>query len=248
LRARTASMLESHAPRVSVEGFEGPLDLLLELIEEKQLDIMSVRLGDLADDYLARVHALSTLPSDEVAAFLAIGSRLVLIKARSLLPQPSTEETHEPEADEEELRLRLIEYQKVRESARSLRERIQEGRRAFHREGGSLDLPPQGGDPAALAAAWTRVLDLARAAPSEEMVAPAERYSVEQRTEEIDELLEVQPSLTFTTLLGARPTLRFAIVTFVALLDLFRRGAIDIVQEELFGEISIRRREPKPSG
>jgi segregation and condensation protein A len=245
---RTESMLDPHAPHVAVEGFEGPLDLLLQLIEEKQLDIVSVPLGDLADEYLARVQALPTLPSREVAAFLVIGSRLVLIKARSLLPQPTREESAETEADEAELRQRLLEYQQVRESARSLRERLQEGRRGFHREGGTPDLPPHGGDPAALAAAWNKVLELARSAPAEEIVAPAERYSVEQRTAEIEELLDVHRALTFTTLLGVRPTLRFAIVTFVALLDLFRRGAVDIVQQELFGEIAVVRKEPTLHG
>lgn len=246
--SRTENMLEPQAPHVAVEGFDGPLDLLLELIEEKRLDILTVRLADLADEYLDRVRALPELPSEEVAAFLVIGSRLVLIKARSLLPQPSADEVTESEADEEELRQRLLEYQAVRESARSLRGRLEEGRRAFHREGGTPDLPPHGGDAAALAAAWHRVLDLAKSAPADEMIAPAERYSVEQRTAEIEELLDVHRQLTFNTLLGVRPTLRFAIVTFVALLDLFRRGIVDLAQAERFGEIVVTRRQVASSG
>src|SRR2546428_12859128 len=80
--------MESQAPRVTVEGFDGPLDLLLELVEEKKLDILTVRLGDLADAYLARVRAMAALPADEVSAFLALASRLVLLKTRSLLPSP----------------------------------------------------------------------------------------------------------------------------------------------------------------
>ncbi len=79
--------MESQAPRVTVEGFDGPLDLLLELVEEKKVDILTVRLGDLADAYLARVRAMAALPADEVSAFLALASRLVLLKARSLLPR-----------------------------------------------------------------------------------------------------------------------------------------------------------------
>src|SRR5205814_82261 len=80
------AVMESQAPRVTVDGFDGPLDLLLELVEEKKLDILTVRLGDLADAYLARVRAMAALPADEVSAFLALASRLVLLKARSLLP------------------------------------------------------------------------------------------------------------------------------------------------------------------
>ena len=233
-------MMESRAPHVAVEGFEGPLDLLLELIEQQRLDILTVRLGDLADAYLARVRALAELPAEEVAAFLVIGSRLVLIKAKSLLPQPSTEELASAEADEEELRLRLLEYQAVRERAAMLRSRLDEGRRAFHREGGTVELPPRGGDSGALAAAWEKVLALARSARDEETVAPGERYSVEDRAREIESLVQVQAAVSFSTLLAEGPTLRFAIVTFLAILDLFRRGVIDLDQEELYGEITLR--------
>src|SRR3977135_2301535 len=90
-------MLGPEGPHVTVEGFDGPLDLLLELVEEKKLDILTVRLGDLADEYLARVRAMPTLPADEVSAFLALASRLVLLKARSLLPslEPLAEEESE---------------------------------------------------------------------------------------------------------------------------------------------------------
>lgn len=238
-------MLEHRTPSVAVEGFEGPLDLLLELIEEQRLDILTVRLGDLADEYLARVQALPALPSEEVASFLVLGSRLVLIKARSLLPQPTAEQLGEAEADERELRERLLEYQTVRERAQALRERL--AARAFHREGGTVEFPPRGGDTTALAAAWRKVLELARAAPREELVAPGERYSAEERAVEIESRLLVHSEMRFSTLLLERPTLAFAIVTFLAILDLYRRGVIDLRQEELFGEITVIRRQA-PSG
>ena len=241
-------MLESRAPRVSVEGFEGPLDALLELIEERRLDVLTVRLGDLADAYLAKVRGLAELPSEEVAAFLVIASRLVLIKARSLLPQATAEEIRSAEADEAELRARLLEYQVVRERAAAFRARLDEGRRAFHREGGTVELPPRGGDMSALTAAWQKVLALARAAREEEIVAPGERYSVEDRAQEIEELLAVRREVPFTTLLVERPTLRYAVVTFLAILDLFRRGLIDLEQADLFGEITVRKREVRANG
>ena len=147
-------MMESQAPRVSVDGFDGPLDLLLELVEEKKLDILTVRLGDLADAYLVRVRAMPSLPADEVSAFLAIASRLVLLKARSLLPSlaPLAEEEGE---SEEELRARLLEYAVVRERASVLGARLRAGERAFHREGGTVELPPRGGEVDALASAWS---------------------------------------------------------------------------------------------
>ena len=234
--------MDSQAPRVTVEGFDGPLDLLLELVEEKKLDILTVRLGDLADEYLARVRAMPSLPADEVSAFLALASRLVLLKARSLLPslEPLAEEETE---SEEELRLRLLEYAVVRERARALGARLRAGERAFHREGGTIELPPRGGEVDALASAWSRVLALAARQREEDIVAPAERYSVEQRTAEIEALVAAQGQVSFATLLAGAPTVEFAVVTFIALLDLYRRGVIDLSQDELFGDIRITGRE-----
>src|SRR5213594_4979698 len=143
--------MESQAPRVTVEGFDGPLDLLLELVEEKRLDILTVKLGDLADAYLARVRALEALPAEEVSAFLALASRLVLLKARSLLPSLEPLPVEEGET-EEELRARLLEYAVVRERAGALGDRLRAGERAFHREGGTpLGVPPRGGEVTALA-------------------------------------------------------------------------------------------------
>jgi segregation and condensation protein A len=234
--------MESQAPRVSVEGFDGPLDLLLELVEERKLDILTVRLGDLADSYLARIRAMASLPADEVSAFLALASRLVLLKARSLLPslEPLPQEDVE---SEEELRARLLEYAIVRERASALGARLRAGERAFHREGGTVELPPRGGEVDALALAFGRVLALATRQREEDIVAPGERYSVEQRTAEIEALVAAQERVSFATLLGETPTVGFAVVTFIALLDLYRRGVIDLAQDELFADIVITRRE-----
>jgi segregation and condensation protein A len=239
-------VLESRAPHVSVEGFEGPLDMLLELIEEQRLDILTVRLGDLAEAYLARIQGLAALPTEEVAGFLVIGARLVLIKARTLLPQEGGE--LQSEAPESELRERLLEYQVVRERAAALRTRLAGGQRAFHREGGSVDLPPRGGDVTALSAAWEKVLALARSAREEDLVAPGERYNVEDRAREIEELLRGRDRVAFSALVAEKPTLRFAVVTFLAILDLFRRGLVDLEQRELFGEITISLRERSGGG
>src|SRR5205823_6512785 len=117
------------------------------------------------------------------------------------------------------------------------------GERAFHREGGTVELPPRGGDSDALAAAWSRVLALATRARREEAEVPPERYSVQQRTAEIEELIAREGSVSFATLLGEDPTLSFAIVTFISLLDLYRRVVIDLRQDELFGEILVTRKE-----
>ncbi|MDP9264741.1 MAG: segregation/condensation protein A [Chloroflexota bacterium] len=236
-------MIGPGSPHVTVDGFDGPLDLLLELALEKRLDIQTVRLAVLADDYLARVRAVEALPAEEVAAFLHLASRLVLLKARSLLPSPQTPVEESPEESEEELRARLIEYAAVRERASLLADRLRAGERAFHREGGTVELPPRGGSSGALAAAGAKALALAVKEPPEQVAAPGERYSVEDRTAEIASLLAERGRISFSELLGDGPTLGFAIVTFIALLDLHRGLVAEIDQDELFGEIVVTARE-----
>lgn len=241
-------MLGQEGPNVTVEGFDGPLELLLQLVEEKKLDILTVRLGDLADAYLARVRALDILPADEVASFLALASRLVLLKARSLLPSLAPLAEEDELESEAELRARLIEYAVVRERAGQLGDRLRSGERAFHREGGSApDLPPRGGEVTALAAAWTRVLALASRVREDEQMAPGERYSVEDRTGEIELIVVERGEVSFSELLGPAPTLGWAVVTFIALLDLYRRIVIDLEQNALFTDIVIKKKErPTP--
>src|SRR5207245_5902326 len=106
------------------------------------------------------------------------------------------------------LRLRHIEYATAKGRAEALGDRLRAGDRAFHREGGTVELPPKGGNPDALAAAWLKVLTLTRRT-EEEVEIPGERYSVEQRTAEIEALIAEQPAVTFATLLGDRPTLGY---------------------------------------
>jgi segregation and condensation protein A len=237
-------MLGHQGPNVTVNGFDGPLEMLLELVEEKKLDILTVRLGDLADRYLAHVRALGALPADEVASFLALASRLVLLKARSLLPSLAPLADEDEGESEEELRARLIEYAVVRERAGALGDRLRSGERAFHREGGTpFDLPPRGGEVSALSAAWTRVLTLATRTREEDLMAPIERYSVDDRTREIELMVQERGEVTFSELLGRAPTLEWAVVTFISLLDLYRRAVIDLEQNTLFTDIVISTRE-----
>jgi len=172
----------------------------------------------------------------------------VLLKARSLLPSLAPLVEEDEFETEEELRARLVEYAVVRERAGQLGDRLRSGERAFHREGGtSVALPPRGGEVTALAAAWTRVMALASRTREEDQMAPGERYSVEDRTSEIELIVNERGEVSFSELLGPAPTLGWAVVTFISLLDLYRRIVIDLEQNELFTDIVIRKKErPTP--
>ena len=120
----TPVQLELH-----LEAFDGPLELLLLLIEQRRLPITQVSLAEVADQYLAQVHALPTLDPELLADFLAIGSRLLLLKSRALLlsdePDPATEEVAS------DLTERLITYRVFRAAAEVLRDLEQRGARTY---------------------------------------------------------------------------------------------------------------------
>ena len=139
VQARTAT---SHALtyRVTLEVFEGPLDLLLRLVEREELDITGVSLAAVADQYLAYVAALQEVSAANLADFLVIAARLLLIKSRSLLPRPECEtDVSEQEDVGEQLAQQLLEYKRFKEVAANLREIEAVGLRAFSR----IAPPPQ---------------------------------------------------------------------------------------------------------
>ena len=122
-------------------GFAGPLDLLLQLIESRQLDVLTVPLAAMADAYVERL-ANHPVPADELADFVAIASQLILLKSRRLLPGDALPAglLPEDEPDEDELRRRLVEYRALRDAARVLGE-WDMARPAYRREPREADLP-----------------------------------------------------------------------------------------------------------
>src|SRR5438270_1799983 len=124
MRAPTAVQLELH-----LESFDGPLELLLLLIEQRRLPITKVSLAQVADQYLAQVHAQPSLDAELLADFLVIGGKLLLLKSRALLlteaPDQEVEEVASDLAD------RLATYRVFRAAAEALRELEQRGERMY---------------------------------------------------------------------------------------------------------------------
>ena len=120
--------------QVSLDVFEGPLDLLLKLIERKQLDISKVALAEVADSFLGYVSAHPDIPSAPLASFVWIASKLILIKSQALLPRPPIPVAGDEDEDPgDELVRRLEAYKRVKEAARWLREREVAGLRSYER-------------------------------------------------------------------------------------------------------------------
>jgi len=126
---------------VRLPAFEGPLDLLLHLIERRELDITAISLGTVTDQYLEYVELLEEVEPSTLADFLTVAAQLMLIKSRLLLPQPEPEDVPEEEDPAEALARRLEEYRQFKQVAAGLRDRETKGLRAYKRGGPLPDFP-----------------------------------------------------------------------------------------------------------
>ncbi len=232
-QAPTATQL-----RLQLEVFEGPLELLLTLIEQRRLPITRVSLAQVADQYLEQVHALPTLDPDLLADFLAIGGRLLLLKSRALLLTDEADPTEEDSPSD--LEQRLVEYRIFREAALRLQALEQRAERAYptSREPTFSSAPPPLIPPSLeqLANVWKR---LQRQKPREVEVAAISRTSVDERRVRILDLLRHRPRLPFSEVAGE--TVDEVVAAFLAVLELFRRSRIRVEQASLYGELILSR-------
>lgn len=223
---------------ISSPAFCGPLALLLELIEKRRLPITQVSLAEVADQYLERMHSAEGVNAEVLADFLTIGARLLLIKSRALLPSPPRYEDEEDVAAD--LEQRLLEYRIFKEAAEKLREIEEEGRRSYPRQN-----PPDYGDapeppldkipPEALARAMARMLKALEPDPDRLPLTP--RVTVEERIAQLIEQLQKRRYATFSQIGG--DTVDQVVATFLAILELMRRGMLVAEQDAPFTEIRI---------
>ncbi len=243
--APAQTLVENHSVcRVQLDAFDGPLDLLLTLIKDQQLDIATVPLATVAEQYLAYVRMMEALDIEVAAEYLVIAATLVFLKSRALLPpipQEFAEEAGDsPEEVEERLRRRLIAYSKYRELGEELRDRQSEAASYFYRDSGD----PAGEvaqryeiDPERLKRVFVTML--AQARPEKRSIA-RERVSLIASMDYIVRRVKENGEVTFSTLckeLGM--TREVIIVTFLAMLELIRRHRIAFDQPELFDDIRL---------
>jgi len=221
--------------------FEGPLDVLLRLIERDQLVITDVSLIAVTDQFVAYLRALGGVPAATVAEFAAVGARLVLLKSRSLLPRPPAADDGEPE----ELVRQLIEYRSVQEAARLLAARDALDAGAFA-PGDGIALPVAAApprlaahQPAALARALRRRLS-AVTAPTDALAARP-MVTLRDMVERVLVALGGSAPARFSAVRD-RCTGRHEVLTaFLAVLVLVRRRVIAAEQDDLFGDIVLTR-------
>lgn len=233
---------------VTLPSFSGPLDLLLRLIEREELDITTIALAQVADQYLAHVRSLEEPEPRALAEFVSLAARLLLIKSRALLPRPAVDgrPAASEDADAEALARQLREYRRYKQVAALLRAWQEEDRRTFLRLAPvsvELDLapPPVSHTVAELVAALQRRMQLALPLDEAAVISLGPRLTVAQVVERVRDRLSRQAWISFDDLFGAAVSREDVIVTFWAVLELLKRRAVTIEQPDLFGTISIGR-------
>lgn len=229
---------------VELDAFTGPLDLLLHLLREEQLDIADIPIARIADQFLKAIHQLGL---NQAADYLEMASRLVRLKAQMLLPRGvEGEEWDDPRA---ELVRRLLEYQQIKEIALWMGDHAE--RRALQFSRGYLPPPPDVPPPPLT----LNIVELLQAV--ERVIAGilhpvmhrvvARPLNVEGATLRIETLLADRGTISWAEAIGPNPTIVDVLSTLLALLELARRGAAYLLQQQAFGPVVISRESPRPA-
>ncbi len=232
---------------VTLPVYEGPLDLLLQLIERQELEISAVSLVAVTDPYLRTVESLGEVDPGALADFLVVASRLLLIKSRSLLPLPRSAAELEDEEEEpaDALVRQLLEYRRFKEVAAALRTREESHLRAYVRVAPPPDFEKRlDMSDLTLDHLYTALRKVLARLPKETPLPRVKSYpiTVAEQMEHVRAALAGRSRpLRFAALLSKHTERLEVIVTFLAVLELIKQEEVAVTQEALFGEILVSR-------
>jgi segregation and condensation protein A len=232
--------------QIDLPSFSGPLDLLLHLVQKDQVNIYDIPIARVTQQYLDYLSAMRELDVNVASEFLVMAATLIQIKARLLLPKPAALEGGEEEEEDPRAALvrQLIEYRRYKESAALLAQMFAHQNRLFARVPSEEDSATQqvlfeGGDLAALTAAFTDLL--AASTEETETARPLhiDRINVEEKMLAISQLLRTRKYLIFKDLFTSEPTRDEVIATFLALLEMVKLGMLAVRQTASLGRIEL---------
>lgn len=236
---------------VQIPVYEGPLDLLLQLIERAELDITAIALAMVTEQYLQYIRQMQEARAEEISAFLVIAAKLIQIKSEALLPRPPVREAGE-EDPAENLARQLRIYKRFKEISTLLEQRDAQGLRTY------LRLAPPPKVKGRLDLSDLTLVDLLEAAQASFLqeqekqslgtVISAPKVTIRQKIAYISERLSKSQKSSFKELVGSGNSRLEVVVTFLALLELVKRYRVSARQEALFGDIHIERSEEWSEG
>ena len=246
--------------RVQTQVFSGPFDLLLALVSRQKVAIGSISISEVADQYLAEVDRMQDLDLDVASDFILVASTLLEMKAASLVPLGDELKRRKDDIDDDEddlsnlspeearevLIARLIAYKQFRNAGAALASRMEAESRMVGRAAGPdpefLNLMPDYLEGISLRSLAVICADLDSRRESflleAEHIAP-KRVPIALTVASVDRLMRSRKRSTFTELLDGHSDPEHIVVTFLAVLELFKRGLIDVRQKEIFGEIEL---------
>ncbi|HEY5621123.1 MAG TPA: segregation/condensation protein A [Pontiella sp.] len=237
--------------KVSLEVFEGPLDLLLYLIKKDEVDIYDIPIGRITDQYMEYLSLMKVLDLNIAGDFIVMSATLMLIKSRMLLPAEDRREMDEEEEEDPrwDLVRQLVEYKKFKDAADHLEDLELHQENVFSRESGHVELgsPPEVDLKDAsifdLISALNEALDRVQEENLQEIF--AEEFTVSQKVSYIVENLKITKRLSITDLFTGMVSRQEIVCTFLAVLELIKLNRIAAVQDSHFGDIVVEPREPE---
>ena len=235
----------SEAYQVELTGFQGPMDLLLYLIDKEQVDIYDIPIALITDQFIRHIEALQTISLEKAGEFIAMAATLLVIKMKMLMPSHGLEEDEEEEDPRAELVRRLLEYKRFKEAAEALQLREEERRRYHLRQtrypfAGELELEPELKiGMYDLLSALAGIYDRMQA--SHEHAVVREPFTVDEKMSLIEERVGTENMVSFEDLFGADTIKMEVVVTFIAILELVKRGRLAFLQTEPRGPIWLQR-------
>ncbi|MDE1919782.1 MAG: segregation/condensation protein A [Patescibacteria group bacterium] len=224
---------------IKTGSYEGPFEMLLDLIEARKFLVNDLALANITEDFIAHVRTQETFPVEETANFIQIAATLLLIKSKSLIPD--LELTEEESADVEDLKRRLAAYEKVRAASRELSRIF--GKKVMLPAG---ERPPEVSfapshdlSAAALAEALARVLSAREAVKELPEVRVKPLVTIEEMMDRLAKRVQSALTISFKEFAGSNKEKVEIIVSFLALLELVKQGAVAAEQYDVHGDIRI---------
>jgi len=238
----------SEAYQVELSGFQGPMDLLLYLIQKDELDIYDIPISHITEQFIKHIEIIQMISLDQAGEFMAMAATLLVIKMKMLMPRHGDDDAEEEEEDPRaELVRRLLEYKRFKEAAVKL-QRCEAERAQYHVRRqrypfvDHLDLEPQLKiEMFDLLSALAGVLDRVQAAPVHAVT--REPYTVEEKIALIRAGLAERETLRFEECFRDDAIRMEVVVTFIAILELVKRGLLEVYQTEPLGPIWLRGRD-----
>jgi len=228
--------------KIKLEKFEGPLDLLLQLIEQDEMDITQVSLATVTEQYLVYINSAGDIRTEELADFLVVAAKLLLIKSRTLLPQLQLDDEEETTELEQQLKI----YREFHEASKVLHKMVLKKHFLFARDRMVVKVDNIFNPPSSITADKLHMLFAGVLKEIEPWVnLPREvlvkTISIRERISNLQQLIKQEANLSFRELLKGSKNKTDVIITFLAILELVKQQSIAVVQKGVFDDIQVQR-------